>query len=188
MPAEPESSTEALNTQNTPQNNFENDNADEANQALSPREQSDIAPFAFTVAQLQKLIDPKDLEHLNNLGGVDALCRGLLVNPTTGLHPAESTPAETVRINPIVNGDVQELSQSDRRKSSASSLNSLCKPVPFEDRHRVYGKNYMEPSPPTSIWRLVMMAFSDKILVCFFLVFAYIDLLLNLHIIIVRYY
>ena len=45
----------------------------------------DVHPFAFKPLQLASLVDPKSLESLESLGGVDAILRGLGTQPTHGL-------------------------------------------------------------------------------------------------------
>ena len=44
-----------------------------------------VHPFAFKPLQLASLVDPKSLETLESMGGVDALLRGLNTRPTHGL-------------------------------------------------------------------------------------------------------
>jgi len=45
----------------------------------------DVHPFAFNPLQLASLVDPKSLESLENMGGVDAILRGLGTRPNHGL-------------------------------------------------------------------------------------------------------
>jgi Ca2+-transporting ATPase len=62
----------------------------------------DVHPFAFKPLQLASLVDPKSLESLENLGGVDEILRGLGTQPYFGLstklgplpsHPGSPNPA-----------------------------------------------------------------------------------------------
>ena len=52
----------------------------------------DVHPFAFKPLQLASLVDPKSLETLEILGGVDALLRGLGTHPTHGLSTESGSP------------------------------------------------------------------------------------------------
>ena len=51
-----------------------------------------VHPFAFKPLQLASLVDPKSLEALEELGGVNALLRGLGTHPTHGLSTETETP------------------------------------------------------------------------------------------------
>jgi len=62
----------------------------------------DVHPFAFKPLQLASLVDPKNLESLEHMGGVDAILRGLGTQPNFGLstklgpppsHPGSPDPA-----------------------------------------------------------------------------------------------
>jgi Ca2+-transporting ATPase len=53
----------------------------------------DVRPFAFKPLQLASLVDPKSLETLEGMGGVDALLLGLGSDPTHGLNTGKGTPA-----------------------------------------------------------------------------------------------
>ena len=52
----------------------------------------DVHPFAFKPLQLASLVDPKSLEALEELGGVNALLRGLGTHATHGLSTETETP------------------------------------------------------------------------------------------------
>jgi Ca2+-transporting ATPase len=53
----------------------------------------DVHPFTFKPLQLASLVDPKNLETLEGLGGVDALLRGLGTHPTHGLSTEMGMPS-----------------------------------------------------------------------------------------------
>jgi Ca2+-transporting ATPase len=53
----------------------------------------DVHPFAFKPLQLASLVDPKSLEALEGMGGVDALLRGLGTRPTHGISTKVGPPS-----------------------------------------------------------------------------------------------
>jgi Ca2+-transporting ATPase len=52
----------------------------------------DIHPFGFKPLRLASLVDSKSLETLENMGGVDAILRGLGTQPTYGLSTKLALP------------------------------------------------------------------------------------------------
>ena len=52
----------------------------------------DVHPFAFKPLQLASLVDPKSLETLESMGGVDAILRGLDTQPTYGVSTKLGPP------------------------------------------------------------------------------------------------
>ena len=61
----------------------------------------DVHPFAFKPLQLASLIDPKSLETLESMGGVDAILRGLGTQPTYGVSTKLGPPpSHTVSPDP----------------------------------------------------------------------------------------
>jgi len=56
----------------------------------------DVRPFAFKPLQLASLVDPKSLETLESMGGIDAVLRGLGTHPIHGL----TTKAGTMSSHP----------------------------------------------------------------------------------------
>jgi hypothetical protein len=62
-----------------------------------------VHPFAFKPLQLASLVDPKSLETLESMGGVDALLRGLGTRPTHGLSTESgSSPAHLASPDPTL--------------------------------------------------------------------------------------
>ena len=53
-------------------------------------EPASTGPFGVSAKQLQKLVDPKSKELLDSMGGLDALCKALHVDPQIGLKTDES--------------------------------------------------------------------------------------------------
>ncbi|KAL1923033.1 uncharacterized protein VTP21DRAFT_9409 [Calcarisporiella thermophila] len=65
------------------------------------RENASPAPFAFTIAQLQNLIDPKNIDALRELGGLAGILKGLHTDATFGLSKEESAPFDPVTLDDI---------------------------------------------------------------------------------------
>jgi Ca2+-transporting ATPase len=61
----------------------------------------DVRPFAFKPLQLASLVDPKSLETLEGMGGVDALLSGLGSHPTHGLTTKIRMP-QSHHVSPVL--------------------------------------------------------------------------------------
>ncbi|KAL4876710.1 hypothetical protein BJY04DRAFT_222885 [Aspergillus karnatakaensis] len=95
-------------------------------------------PFEFTPNQLNNLLNPKSLDALRDLGGIEGLARGLHADLTAGLS-------------------VDELSAQGTSKSQGQS--------PSDARSRIYGRNQLPPKKPKSIWRLAWITLQEAVLI-----------------------
>lgn len=93
-------------------------------------------PFDYSPGQLNKLVNPKSLDALRALGGLEGLARGLHVDIKAGLG-------------------VDEVG-----KQVASNMKG-----PSAARIRVYGRNQLPPKKPKSIWRLAWITFQEPVLI-----------------------
>ena len=135
----------------------------------------DLGPFSFEPNQLAGLLDPKDLDALQALGGVTSILDGLGTHPTRGLlldHGA-GRPSHTTL------GVVQGASQthdSHERKSPPNApddphggddMRGASDPhtASMADRKAVYGENILPHRPTTSLLGLMWHALKDKVLV-----------------------
>ncbi|KAF9234120.1 hypothetical protein BU15DRAFT_65976 [Melanogaster broomeanus] len=128
---------------------------------ISQDEEVDPVPFAFKSYELASLLDPKNLDALRALGGVNSILDGLGTHPTRGLlmgdpdrgdgHPSYGRP-----------GAGEGASQRHDRNSKEA-------PVPFhasiEDRMRVFGENVLPQRSMRSLLGLMWLALKDKVLV-----------------------
>jgi Ca2+-transporting ATPase len=153
----------------------------------------DVHPFAFKPLQLASLVDPKSLETLEGMGGIDALLCGLGTHPTHGL----STTPPTQHVLPdqmLQNFTVAHATDKDPPKSdivitsptsepqglqSTASLgggSGVSLPDAFkssegayrasiEDRQRIFGQNILPRRPSKSLLQLMWLALNDKVLV-----------------------
>ncbi|KAI0067278.1 calcium-translocating P-type ATPase [Artomyces pyxidatus] len=153
----------------------------------------DPAPFAFKPFQLANLVDPKSLETLEALGGVQGLLRGLGTHRTLGLSSKGPTPS--AHGSPSVGLDVKQsdflADESVERPNimittpsgEAEGLRSMTSlgsnsadhrspritddafGATLEDRQRVYGHNVLPSRSSKSLLSLMWTALKDKVLV-----------------------
>jgi Ca2+-transporting ATPase len=89
-------------------------------------------------------VDPKSVEALQKMGGIDALLEALGTNPTKGLSATSLGTSE------------KEQTEKSKGASYEASL---------EDRKRVYGSNTVPTRKSKSLLLLMWLALKDKILV-----------------------
>jgi Ca2+-transporting ATPase len=143
-------------------------------------------PFAFEPRQLASLVDPKSLEKLDNLGGVDGLLHGLGTTPRCGLKNT-GTSSTSLRdpgfVHPTVTTHPVEvcipLTRIPERPQSTASLGGgpgVDRPTSLEfpssaydatikDRQRIYGQNILPQRPSKSLLRFMWLALQDKVIV-----------------------
>jgi Ca2+-transporting ATPase len=121
-----------------------------APESLDPeKDTTDPTPFAFKPLQLASLVDPKSLESLTKLGGIDDVLKGIGTDPREGL--SESSLKESEHHQP---------SSPDTSPSNATIF----------DRKRVYGINHVPARKSKTLLQLMWLAFKDKILASIHLV------------------
>jgi P-type Ca2+ transporter type 2C len=156
---------------------------------------SDVRPFAFKPLRLASLVDPKSLEALEFMGGVDGLLRGLGTHPNHGLsikpgtllsHPG-SPPAsqddsggppaadeEPPQPNIMVTSPtgVPQGMQSVASLGGASGVSIPLQSsedvykASIEDRQRIFGQNFIPQRPSKTLLQLMWLALQDRVLVC----------------------
>ncbi|CAG8553520.1 4319_t:CDS:2 [Diversispora eburnea] len=117
-----------------------------------------ISPFAFTPQILSRLIDPKDINLLKNIGGVEGFLIGLHTNSKTGLSSHETT------LNPITISDEIE-GRDDKDSKSQKSVTSHPENIPFYHRIRTFGRNVLPARKQKSIFQLMWIAMHEKIII-----------------------
>ena len=156
----------------------------------------DVHPFAFKPLQLASLIDPKSLETLECMGGVDAIFRGLGTQPTYGLstelvpppshagsphptfqdesHAADNDPRKP---NIMVTSPTAGVPHRSQSTASLASGSGVSLPTAFQfseeayrtsikDRKRIFGQNFVPQRPSKTLLQLMWLALKDKVLVC----------------------
>jgi len=145
------------NAERTPEEGGDDDDDDEGKPMeldLTQDEHIDPTPFAFKPYHLAALVDPKNLESLEGMGGINGLLAGLGVDPSNGLpiggKNAESEDAPTV---------VVTTPAGEKGEKSTAYTGSV------EDRQRVYGSNTLPVRKSKSLLELMWLALKDKVLV-----------------------
>ncbi|KAJ8118513.1 hypothetical protein OPT61_g543 [Boeremia exigua] len=114
----------------------------------------DNNPFAFSPGQLNKLFNPKSLNALQALGGLQGIAHGLQSDTHSGLSVDEAGVPQQITFDQAVHGVTDK--KTERSHSGGS---------PFEDRIRVFGRNALPPKKPTPLWRLTWNAYNDTVLI-----------------------
>lgn len=129
--------------------------AGELEQALQPDPGSerdfvvDDNPFEFSPGQLNKLLNPKSLPAFVALGGLPGLTRGLHTDASAGLSVDEAA---------VAHGKYEGTATAS--KAAGKGPTDV-----FADRIRVYKRNTLPEKKPTPLWRLMWMAYNDKVLI-----------------------
>jgi Ca2+-transporting ATPase len=105
---------------------------------------TDPTPFKEKPSRLAMMVDPKSLEELEKMGGTAGLLAGLGVDPKRGLSIGA---AGAPRSSGDIGGSGPQWSAD------------------LEKRREIYGKNELPQRKGKSLFRLMWMAFQDKILV-----------------------
>lgn len=119
----------------------------------------DDNPFAFSPGQLGKLFNPKSLAAFRAVGGLRGIVRGLQTDATAGLSVDETSVPTLVSFDEAVNSPPKDgpIKSGQLRSSSTSEE--------FSDRVRVYKRNVLPPKKATPLWKLMWMAYNDKVLI-----------------------
>jgi Ca2+-transporting ATPase len=120
-------------------------------------ESSTNNPFAFSPAQLNKLLNPKSLAVYHALGGIQGIATGLQSDIHTGLSVDESTAPRHVSFEEATNPQTPTKEKGSSRPPRDGQ--------PFEDRIRIYGRNTLPPKKVTPLWRLIWNAYNDTVLI-----------------------
>jgi P-type Ca2+ transporter type 2C len=117
-------------------------------------------PFAFSPGQLNKLFNPKSLAAYRVLGGLRGISQGLRSDVTAGLSVDETSIAHPITFNEATSSKVYSPHQP-KQESAARPPSSES----FTDRVRVFQRNIIPPKKPSSIWRLMWVAFNETVLI-----------------------
>ncbi|KAF7374851.1 Calcium-transporting ATPase [Mycena sanguinolenta] len=137
-------------------------------------EDADPTPFRFRANALAMMLDPKNLEILEHMGGVDGLLDGLGVTSDTGLGMSGHSGGRlgagvgvSHRHDPE-NGDetVPAITLTDPEGGKSTNWNSSgAFAMSLDDRRRIYGQNVLPRREAKSLLSLVYPALKDKVLV-----------------------
>ncbi|KAF9524821.1 Ca-transporting ATPase [Crepidotus variabilis] len=130
------------------------------------------APFKFKPFQLAHMLDPKSLETLTAFGGSDGILRGLGSHADRGLstqkgagegesHRHDSEKLEEAETGGVPNIVLTEPSGKEGQPTDDESTLTAT----LEDRRRVYGENVLPSRSSKSLFRLMLDALKDKVLI-----------------------
>ncbi|SMR59314.1 unnamed protein product [Zymoseptoria tritici ST99CH_1E4] len=124
------------------------------------------SPFAFSPGQLNKLLNPKSLPAYVALGGIRGIEKGLRTNLETGLSADEASLHGNVSFEDATAQSEKpkhlgwneiSLNHADNARSSNGGS--------FADRLRIYSNNALPEKKATSLWKLMWIAYNDKVLI-----------------------
>ncbi|KAL6702501.1 plasma membrane calcium [Coniothyrium glycines] len=115
-------------------------------------------PFAFSPAQLSKLLNPKSLAVYHALGGIQGIAAGLQSDIHAGLSIDESSAPRHISFDEATNPQTPTKEKADSTRPPTNAQ-------PFEDRIRIHGRNVLPPKKVTPLWRLVWNAYNDTVLI-----------------------
>jgi len=149
-------------TEGTPEEDGDDNDEDKGLELdLTQDEHIDPTPFAFKPYHLASLVDPKNLETLETMGGINGLFAGLGVDSNSGLgiggKVSEPTEAPSAVVTDPASKKVEAMEKSTHEGAAFNSA--------VEDRQRVYGLNVLPPRKSKSLLQLMWLALKDKVLV-----------------------
>ncbi|KAI0435835.1 calcium-translocating P-type ATPase [Xylaria telfairii] len=115
-------------------------------------------PFAFSPGQLNKLLNPKSLLAFRALGGLAGIQHGLQTDTNAGLSLDETTVRSRVTFDQAVRRTSDKFPESSERSPDPGAH-------AFVDRARVYGENVLPAKKAAPLWRLILIAFKDKVII-----------------------
>nr|OQO26665.1 hypothetical protein B0A51_04142 [Rachicladosporium sp. CCFEE 5018] len=120
--------------------------------------------FAFSPGQLNKLLNPKSLAAYSALGGLRGIERGLRTNVETGLSVDENlldgaVTFEDATTYAYTSQESPSFLATDAPDGAAAAGNS------FKDRIKIFSNNALPEKKATPLWKLMWMAYKDKILI-----------------------
>ncbi|KAJ0383914.1 hypothetical protein COL922a_009487, partial [Colletotrichum nupharicola] len=119
----------------------------------------DNNPFAFSPGQLNKLLNPKSLAAFRALGALNGIAYGLQSDINTGLSVDELAAPGTVSFQDAVSPIPPQHSKAQWSSTNAATRTG------FEDRIRVYKRNALPAKKATPLWKLMLNAYNDQVLI-----------------------
>lgn len=168
--------------------------SEEAAHQVELRQEADMgsspSPFHFKPYELANLLDAKNLDALESLGGVDALLSGLNTSRDKGLTQQALERSETISGHVPGDGRPPDPGSggASRRRYPQKQGHTVTEPsdevksthedegnteaafaASLAERRRIYGENLLPPRPSKTLLQLMATAVKDKVLVCLFI-------------------
>ena len=124
------------------------------------------SPFAFSVGQLNKLLNPKSLAAYKALGGIYGLERGLKTDLMAGLSVDETSISEKI--------SYEEATQCAKSNKPLGARPVIAQDVvvtdhevkgQYHDRKRIFMDNRLPAKKAVSVWALFWNAYNDRVLI-----------------------
>lgn len=130
-------------------------------------------PFAFSPGQLNKLLNPKSLPAYVALGGLSGIEKGLRSDRNAGLSIDETTLQGNVSFDEATKASSKawELENGGTNPTgtatatAATDTPAAANSNAFTDRIRVHKRNVLPAKKPTPLWKLMWLAYNDKVLI-----------------------
>ncbi|KAJ9096327.1 hypothetical protein QFC21_005147 [Naganishia friedmannii] len=116
---------------------------------------TDPTPFLQKPSALAALVDPKSLATLEAMGGIDGVIHGLGTDAINGLSNLPIPAGAEVEA-----GGPRGQSGNAAEKRLGAQYNAT-----LADRERVYGRNFVPPKKPKTLFQLMWAAMKDKVLI-----------------------
>ena len=132
-----------------------------------PTQDADIdpAPFPFRPYELARMLDPKTLDVLVNLGGSRELLRGLATDEIHGIFTEPGSKKTTRTPSVPVPGILVTSPEDGGMSESLDTGHSFPLHASLEERRRVYGANVLPDVASRSLLQVMWAALHDKVLV-----------------------
>lgn len=133
----------------------------------------DPSPFHFKPHALAHLLDPKSLDDLERMGGIEAVTVGLGTDKDRGLSEKQLAAA-TASEATASNSEPEALPAITLTEPSGTAQPTAARQLDHEapykaslqDRIRVYGQNVLPERKSKTLLQLMWLAMKDKVLVC----------------------
>jgi hypothetical protein len=116
---------------------------------------TDPTPFLQKPSALAALVDPKSLASLEAMGGIEGVIHGLGTDAVNGLSNLPIPAGAEVEA-----GGPRGQAVNGAEKRLGAQYNAS-----LADRERVYGRNFVPPKKPKTLFQLMWAAMKDKVLV-----------------------
>lgn len=129
--------------------------------------------FAFSPGQLSKLLNPKSLNALYALGGIDGLEKGLRTNRQSGLSADEHKLEGSVSFEDVAPRGTPKYGAAGDTVPESTAEAAIYIPPPsdpnptgvFADRKRIFRDNRLPPKKEKTLLQIAWQTYDDKILI-----------------------
>jgi Ca2+-transporting ATPase len=127
---------------------------------------ADPRPFKFRPVELASLLDPKNLDALEALGGIDGLLDGLGTDPSRGLTLVGTADNRLgAGVGASQRHDRQPLSVPTPHDPAEVEVADDAHSASMGDRKRVFGENVLPQRTSKCLLALMWLALQDKVLI-----------------------